>query len=179
MRETSAWPPLFRFARNFREGGTIKIMGTLTKSLYDTDFVEWADRTAELLRQGKFEEVDLANVAEEIQDLSNNHRWAVKSQLLRLLKHLVKLHIQPERRGTSWIVSIHNARSAIEFRIDDSPSLRSYAEENLEKVYGLAVRDAISETGLKSQKNDLGIPEKCPWSVDQLLEGDPEALRWE
>jgi Domain of unknown function DUF29 len=26
-------------------------MGTLTRTLYETDFVEWADRTAQLLRQ--------------------------------------------------------------------------------------------------------------------------------
>jgi hypothetical protein len=29
-------------------------MSTATKTLYETDSVEWADHTAELLRQGKF-----------------------------------------------------------------------------------------------------------------------------
>jgi hypothetical protein len=35
---------------NFQLSSTIGIMGALTKTLYETDFVEWAEKTAELLR---------------------------------------------------------------------------------------------------------------------------------
>ncbi len=154
-------------------------MSVATKTLYETDFVEWADHTAELLREGKFGEVDLEHLVEEVEGLAGSERRAVKSQLLRMMKHLVKQQIQTERRGSSWIVSIDNAQGAIDFQIEDSPSLRRYAEENLEKVYRLAVRDALRETRLKSHDKALGIPEKCPWSIDQLLEADPDTLRWE
>ncbi len=41
-------------------------MGAATKTLYETDFVEWSKRTAELLRAGCFEEADLEHAAEEI-----------------------------------------------------------------------------------------------------------------
>jgi hypothetical protein len=41
------------------------------------------------------------------------------------------------------------------------------------------VREALRETGLKSQDKALGIRKKCPWSIDQLLEADPDTLRWE
>ena len=40
-------------------------MGALTKTLCETDFVEWADHTAELLRQDKFHEIDLEHLIEE------------------------------------------------------------------------------------------------------------------
>ncbi len=154
-------------------------MSTVTKTLYETDFVEWADHTAELLRQGKFGEVDLEHLVEEVEGLSGSDRSAVSSQLQRMLKHLVKQQIQPQRRGRSWIVSISDALTEIESRIDNSPSLRRFAAEDLEKAYHRAVRDALRETGLQSQKMALGIPEKCPWSIDQLLEADPDTLRWE
>jgi hypothetical protein len=35
----------------------------MIKTLYETDFAEWSDRTAELLRAGRFAEVDIENVA--------------------------------------------------------------------------------------------------------------------
>jgi len=54
-------------------------MGALTKTLYDTDFVEWAKRTAELLREGRLDEVELDQVAQEIDDLRKNQERAARS----------------------------------------------------------------------------------------------------
>lgn len=54
-------------------------MGTTVKSLYETDFVEWAAHTADLLRQGRFADVDLANLIEEIESLGRNDQRAVRS----------------------------------------------------------------------------------------------------
>jgi Domain of unknown function DUF29 len=154
-------------------------MGTLAKTLYEIDFVEWADRTAELLRQGKLEDVDIEHLLEEVEGLSASQRSAVSSQLSRMLKHLVKQQIRPQQRGKSWIVSINNARASLQDKIQDSPSLRPYAEGILERIYRRAVRDALVETGLKAQKGSLGIPEKSPWSITDLLERDADDLRWE
>ncbi|MBV8729646.1 MAG: DUF29 domain-containing protein [Acidobacteriia bacterium] len=153
-------------------------MSTATKTLYETDFVEWADHTAELLRQRKFDEIDLEHLVEEVEGLAGSDRHAVSAQLLRLMKHLVKQQIQPQRKGRSWIASINNARGEIQLRIDASPSLRVHARGALAKLYPRAVRDALEETGLAPQKDTLRIPERCPWSLEQLLEGDPEDLRW-
>ena len=104
-------------------------MGAVTKTLYETDFVEWTERTAALLRAGRFDEADIEHAAEEIEDLGRSERSAVASQLKRMLMHLLKQRIQPERDGVSWRRSIVEGRSEIEFRFDDSPSLRRYAEE--------------------------------------------------
>src|SRR5438876_90429 len=101
-------------------------MGTTTKTLYDTDFVDWAYHTAELVRAGRFDEVDLENLAEEIEDLGNSERKAVRSQLRRMLMHLMKQQIQPERDGTSWRASIVDARRKILDSLEDAPSLRRY-----------------------------------------------------
>jgi hypothetical protein len=45
-------------------------MASTTKTLYDTDFVVWADNTAELIRARRFEELDIENLAEEVESLA-------------------------------------------------------------------------------------------------------------
>ncbi|MGA7241456.1 MAG: DUF29 domain-containing protein [Bryobacteraceae bacterium] len=147
-------------------------MGAVTKTLYETDFVEWTERTAALLRAGRFDEADIEHAAEEIEDLGRSERSAVASQLHRMLKHLAKKRIQPERDGTSWRRSITDGREEVEYRFDDSPSLRRYAEENLQKIYRRAVRDALAEAGLTAQRAALDLPAECPYSLTDLIEGE-------
>jgi hypothetical protein len=46
-------------------------------------------------------------------------------------------------------------------------------EESLETLYQRAVKDAIYETRLPRSRTDA-IPAVCPWTLDELLEGEPE-----
>jgi hypothetical protein len=146
----------------------MKAMGTTTKTLYDTDFVAWADETAALVRAGRLDEVDLEHVAEEIEGLAGSNRRAVRSQLERLIMHLIKQKIQPERDGASWRASIVDAGREISIDLEDSPSLGRHLAENLEEVYRRAVRYAKRETGV----TETPLPSTCPWTLDELLHGD-------
>jgi len=139
--------------------------GSHTKSLYDTDFAEWSDRTAELLRSGRFDEVDMENVAEEIASLGKAERKAVRSQLQRLMMHKIKQQIQPERESKSWSASIAEARQAILEDLEDSPSLRLHLQQNLRKIYHRAVELALIETRL----DHAPMRDECPWDLDSLL----------
>ncbi len=147
-------------------------MGTITRTLYETDFVEWTAQTAELLRAGRLDNVDLEHAAQEIEDLGKSERSAIASQLHRMMMHLVKRRIQPERAGASWRRSIAEGRAEISYRLDDSPSLRRYAEDRLQKIYARAVNDALFETGLAARRADLDIPAQCPYNLKDLLEAD-------
>ena len=141
-------------------------MGTTpAKTLYDTDFAEWTARMAELLRAGRMGEVDLEHVAEEIEDLGKRDRWAVHSQMLRLLLHQIKRRIQPERDCANWRRSIVNSQERIAHRLKDSPSLMAYLEQELNDIYIRAARGALFETGVKS----ASLPAQCPFTLDQLL----------
>lgn len=133
--------------------------------------MEWAQRTAALLRSGRLGEADLEHAAEEIEDLGRGERSPVASQLQRMLMRLVKQRIQPERDGGSWRRSIAVGRAEIAYRRDDSPSLRRFAEENLQQIYLRAVRDALFETGLSAQRATLDLPSACPYTLADLLEG--------
>ena len=138
---------------------------TSTKTLYDTDFAEWTARMAELLRAGRMGEVDLEHVAEEIEDLGKRDRWAVHSQMLRLLLHQMKRRIQPERESASWRRSIIDSQERIAHRLKDSPSLVGYLEQELNDIYIRAARGALFETGVRS----ASLPEQCPFTLDRLL----------
>ena len=134
-------------------------METVTKALYDTDFVEWADETARLLRAGRFGEVDLEHLVEEVADLGKSQRAAVRSELVRMVMHLIKRRLQPERAGASWRKSISGARIEIALTLEDSPSLKPYLEAILEKVYQRAAKEAIRET--KRPERSAELPAEC------------------
>ena len=151
-------------------------MSTATKIGYDVDFVEWTAQMAELLREGRFDELDVEHLAEEIEDLGKNHVFSVQSQLRRMLLHLIKMRIQPERSGNSWRHSITDARDKIERRFADSPSLRRKLESQLRRIYRQAVIDALYETKLTERAAELDIPAECPYTLDELLAPDLSGL---
>lgn len=140
-------------------------------TLYHTDFVAWADETAQLLRQRRFEEIDLDALVEEVEGLAKRDRKAMRSQLQRLLIHLLKWHYLPgdlERTRGNWGATINQARNEIRDDMEDSPSLRRYPAEVLDRVYQRARREARDQTQL-----DLStFPEQCPWPIARILEDD-------
>ena len=58
--------------------------------LYDTDFYGWVNQQVQLLRSGKLTEVDMDNLAEEIEDMGKNLLRVLESRLEILLIHLLK-----------------------------------------------------------------------------------------
>jgi len=146
-------------------------VGAITKTLYDTDFAEWAGRNAQLLRAGRLDEVDLANVAEEIECLGKSERYAAESQLVRLLIHQIKRRIQPRKETASWRRSILDSRRRIQRRLEQSPSVKPFLEKDLHTTWRTAARDALLET---QEKADL--PDRCPFTLQQLL--DDFELKW-
>jgi hypothetical protein len=153
-------------------------MATITKTLYDTDFVEWTAQTAELLRQWRFEEIDLEHVVEEIEDLGKRDFKTAQSDLGRMLVHLIKQRIQPDRDGISWRGSIVRARREILDELSFSPSLRCRLSDEVHRVYREALEDALEETNLTARRADLGIPGDCPFTLAQLLDNPLDTLRF-
>ncbi|MEA1051971.1 DUF29 domain-containing protein [Lamprobacter modestohalophilus] len=135
---------------------------------YDGDFYAWTLQTAHQLRSGQLDQVDLAQVAEEIEDMGKSDRRALESHLKILMLHLLKWQHQPSHRGVSWRLSIANARDEITAILRDSPSLRPRLDELAASRYPGARKQAILETGLAPSS----FPETCPFSVEQLLEED-------
>ena len=136
---------------------------------YDVDFFEWTQSTAELIREGRFAEVDWEHVAEEINDMGLRDRREVRSRLIVLIMHLLKWQFQPELRDrSSWRSTIVEQRSQLQLVIGDSPSLGRVPREELPMLYRAAVGRASAETGLGANR----FPQSCPYTAEQILDED-------
>jgi hypothetical protein len=133
---------------------------------YDEDFVGWLEDQAQRARRGQAGELDLENIAEELEGMARSDRREIRNRLIVLLIHLLKYSAQPRRRSSGWLATIGEQRSRIATVIDDSPSLKSFPGSILEHCYADARSRAALETGLP----ESGFPERCPFGVDQLLD---------
>lgn len=138
------------------------------RSLYERDFCLWVEEQARLLRQGTFERLDVVNLVEEIEDLGIGARKAVKSNLVVLLKHLLKHQFQPSRRSRSCQASIVEHRQRLRDDFRTSPSLRGYARDMFGEAYADAWARALAETGLLERT----LPSEAPYTMDQTLDPD-------
>lgn len=144
------------------------LSGYTQKDLYGKDFVAWADQQALLLEQGRWSELDLVNLIEEVRDLGNRHRDALESQLRRLLMHLLKWQYQPEGRSGSWDGTIKEARKQITRLIRKHPVLALHSQKAWLECYLDAREDAGDETGIP----DDTFPLDCPYTLEQVLARD-------
>ncbi len=131
---------------------------------YDADFYLWTQQQAAFLRQGQLQAVDVANLAEEIESMGKSDRRAVESYLANILFHLLKWQYQPERRGTSWQLSMDNCRYQCARRLKESPSLKPQLAAIAEDEYPQVRKNASRETGLPLAT----FPEQCPFTVEQI-----------
>lgn len=136
-----------------------------SNSNYESDFYKWAFTQADLLKKGDFEKVDFKHIIEEIEDLGTSQRSALESQMTRLMMHMLKIKYQPEKHTKSWDKSIGNARVEIEKIIRKNPSLKRELNEAKNEGYYFARKKAHIETGLEIKK----FPEKCPWTLGEVL----------
>jgi Domain of unknown function DUF29 len=134
-------------------------------ALYEKDWYTWSMENARLLRAGKLDQVDLNQIAEEIEDMGKSEKRAIESHLRVLLMHLLKWQFQPGLQGATWRHSIDNARIDLEDLFDENPALRARFDEFIPKEYKHAKRDAMYETGLP----EANFPIACPYDSSQIL----------
>jgi hypothetical protein len=134
--------------------------------LYDDDFAAWASETARQLRAGRFSEIDVEHVAEEIEDMGKSEKREMLRRLTVLVMHLLKWKWQADKRTTSWQSTMATQRAELHRLLRQSPSLKSVIAASVTDVYPDAVESAIIETGLSAQT----FPASCPFSVDEILE---------
>ncbi|MDZ8089047.1 MAG: DUF29 domain-containing protein [Nostoc sp. DedQUE12b] len=141
-------------------------------TLYNQDFLVWTQQQAECLKKGRWAELDVKHLVEELEALGRSEQKELGSYLQVLLMHLLKCQYQPERKTKSWINTISNCRNQIQDCLEDTPSLQRLLEDRewIQKYYRRARRDAANET----QKPIETFPLECPFTMEQLL--DPEFI---
>jgi Domain of unknown function DUF29 len=116
------------------------------QELATTSHYQMAIAIRNILREGNVENATIG-LEELIDALSRSDRRALESHLTRLLTHVIKWKVQPERRSRSWRNTILNARTAIMRLQRHTPSLnRSVIEEDWDELTEIARREAEGET---------------------------------
>lgn len=152
---------------------TAKIISRPTVKLYDEDYYDWTRAQAAALRRLAGEHwdgpLDLANLAEEVDDLGRSVKHAVRSQVTRLIIHVLKLAHSPASAPRDlWLDTVDHARAEIEDLM--TRSIRAEIEPELPKLYKRAKREV--ERALKRHGETADLPKACPYKLDDLLQDD-------
>jgi uncharacterized protein YPO0396 len=141
---------------------------------YDDDFYAWTQHQAAVIRSmpATDNRFDREHVAEEIEDSGKSERDAVRSQIRRIIEHLVKLaHSPAELPRFDWIETVIDARQMLSDKM--SATLRRDAEAMLEKLYA----DGRKRAGTSLRRNGepgaaASLPQACPYSLDDICRED-------
>jgi Domain of unknown function DUF29 len=133
---------------------------------YEEDFYAWALHNAQLMRDGKFQELDSDNIAEEIESLGRREKRVFVNLLALLLVHLLRWQYQPVGRSTSWKQTIKEQRHQLLRLLKESPSLKHNGLERLTEAY----EDAIVKAEYEMDFTEF--PRTCPFTLEECLDRD-------
>jgi hypothetical protein len=150
--------------------------GAVATNLYETDFVAWTrEQAAELrrLRDVRLNtHLDLDELAEEVEDLGSEQRFAVRSFVMRVIEHLLKLEFSTVSEPRAlWQRSLRNARRSVADRM--TATLRLDLEERLPKLFENARDEVVFALEHYQEWAALErLPFDNPYSLDQILDPD-------
>jgi hypothetical protein len=141
---------------------------TKTKDLYEEDFYVWTEAQAALLRERRFEALDLANLIEEVETLGRSERSKVLNNASVIIEHLLKLQHSPgQAPRNAWRASVREHRRRL--RRDLTPRLRQILGAELPALYA-EIRDDTAAL-LHDHGEDAAaaaLPQSCPYTVEQI-----------
>ena len=141
------------------------------KTLYDDDILLWSEQQAAAIRKlgatrrNLPNELDIENVAEEIESVGRSELAAVKSYLRLIFLHLIKLVVESDAPAADHrhgeIVGFHaemmeRYAPSMRQRVDMKAIWRSAREQSLRVYAGMKDRPASE------------LPADCPFSIDDF-----------
>ncbi len=140
-------------------------------TLYDDDILLWSEQQAAAIRKlGAVRnipnELDIENVAEEIESVGRSELAAVKSYLRLIFQHLIKLARETDSQAAGhWRIEISGFHSDMLDRY--APSMRQRID--IDKLWR-SVREQLMLTHDSAERQFVAdLPAKCPFSVDDLI----------
>ncbi len=139
--------------------------------LYHQDYYQWLLTTFKQLQNSDYSQVDWENLLEELESLAKAQKRELKSRLIVLIEHLLKLTYWESERDDNargWKNTIVEQRRQIELLLEDSPSLQPLLADLFESCYVRAKQDTSYKTGLPIEI----FPQSPPFSFEQALKFD-------
>ena len=142
--------------------------------LYEQDFFLWTKEQAAALRLAKNSNLplDWENLAEEIESLGKSDRRELRSQIRRILRHLLKLEasrlVEP-RAG--WRSTVLDAPTEITDVLRDSPSLRREVDDLIAEQLIVAAELASADLSQHGEPAHAVHPrlEKRGFTAEQVI----------
>lgn len=134
------------------------------QELYEKDDHLWLEKTIELIKQKRFNDLDLDNLIEELESLGRRYKSVVRS----LTENLLLLQYWREestRTASHWSAEIISFRSQIE--ADLTINLSNFLEKELLKIYKSALKYVQEKTTYS-----VNFPETCPYTLNKILDQD-------
>ena len=113
--------------------------------------------------------LDLARIAEEIQDLGKREYETTFSLTQWIIEHLLLIEHSPATdQHLHWCDEIDDFRDAIDRRL--SPSIRRRLKRDLDTAFARAARRVRRKMERYGETQAAGgLPAKCPYTLEQLL----------
>ena len=148
-------------------------MATKAADLYDRDFYAWTQQQAEALRthfKGD-NRLDVAHLAEEVEDLGKSELHAVESFVENVIEHLLKLDYSGWVDARNhWRTEVDAFRASIERKI--TPRIRQQVETELESLYDRARRGAARSLHRREPDFVRRLPKRCPYDWSAIWHRD-------
>ena len=146
----------------------------MSTDLYNEDFVLWSDRQAQLLRRVAGGEqvndrVDWTNIIEEIEGLARHARNDLRSRILTVLDHLLRLQASPapDAGAAGNGPSSSNATPSISC-LEENPSLRPSVPATITKA--LPKAREIAALALAEYAETPAVPlDQLSYTTEQVL----------
>ncbi len=144
------------------------------RHLYEHDYSAWAEANADLLRAGRFDQLDIEHLIEELRDMGKGEQRSLESRLRILLAHLLKWQFQYDQLsdrwrefdGRSWRITIIHLRTELRLLLRKHPGLQRLWPAAVHSAYADARELAAAESGLPIET----FPVACPYPDASILD---------
>lgn len=137
---------------------------------YETDYYRWLNQTAKAVEEGRWSDIDAAQLAEELLDMGRSERRSIESHLERILTHILKIRYQPGRHTRSWDLSIAESRHQAAKLFRENPSLA--AQERIDELISGAYETARYVAARETEIALDVFPEACPYTAQDVMTRD-------
>ena len=143
---------------------------------YEVDYAAWVLRQVDLLKAGRWSELDRDRLADEISSLERQSFDEFVTAVKRVIRQMLTWDVQEEERNRDWADQIEADRGEVVQQLSESPSYFEKRMVCLVEAYDLARFEMSQEDKLPYRL----FPEICPYGWEDVLTrvhaptGDPE-----